>query len=83
MSFMSANLTGAPVFEHDTRAELVRQHYDSTHPGDTFDDLKRRARFDKHDKGLLREWLALAAEREMQSPVTHQLDTLFSRLERL
>ena len=30
-----------------------------THPGDTFDDLRRRARFEKHSEELLRDWLAM------------------------
>jgi hypothetical protein len=51
----------------ESRAErleaLVRADYERSHPGDTFDDLKRRARFTKEDKGLLRDWMALAAAR--------------------
>lgn len=83
MSFMSISLTGVPVFERDERAEQVHAAYDKAHPGDTFNHLRRRAQFDKHDNGLLREWLALAAEREMQSPVAQQLDILLGRLERI
>lgn len=41
---------------------LIRQHYDRCHPDDTFEDLKRRARFSKEDKGVLRDWMALAIE---------------------
>lgn len=41
----------------------IRQHYDRCHPDDTFEDLKRRARFSKEDKGVLRDWMALAIER--------------------
>jgi hypothetical protein len=40
---------------------LVRNRYEQLHPDDTFDDLKRRARFSKDDKGLLRDWLAVTA----------------------
>lgn len=43
---------------------LVRDDYERFHPEDTFDDLKRRARFSKEDKGVLRDWLALAERRE-------------------
>jgi hypothetical protein len=32
-------------------------------PDDSFDALKRRARFDKKDNGLLRDWFAVAAHR--------------------
>jgi hypothetical protein len=42
---------------------LIRADYERCHPDDTFEDLKRRARFTKEDKGFLRDWMALAAER--------------------
>lgn len=42
---------------------LVRDEYDRLHPDDTFDDLKRRARFSKEDQGILRDWMAIAAQR--------------------
>lgn len=43
---------------------LVRADYERCHPEDSFDDLKRRARFTKEDKGLLRDWLVVAERRE-------------------
>ncbi len=42
---------------------LVRADYDRSHPGDTFDDMKRRMPFSREDKGLYRDWMALAAAR--------------------
>jgi len=39
----------------------VRAEYERCHPRESFDDLKRRARFSKEDKGLLRQWLEAAA----------------------
>ncbi len=42
---------------------LVRTDYEKCHPGETFEDLKHRARFSKEDKGLLRDWMTLAAMR--------------------
>jgi hypothetical protein len=42
---------------------LIREDYGRCHPGDTLDDLKRRAAFSKEDKGLLRDWMAIAAAR--------------------
>jgi hypothetical protein len=45
---------------------LIRQDYERCHPDDTFDDLKRRTRFSKEDRGLLRDWMALATERTSQ-----------------
>lgn len=40
---------------------LIRRDYERCHPGDTLDDLKRRAAFSKEDRGLLRDWMAIAA----------------------
>lgn len=45
---------------------LIRADYERCHPEDTFDDLKRRARFSKEDKGLLRDWMGVAAQRERE-----------------
>ena len=42
---------------------LIRSDYERCHPEETLEDLKRRARFAKEDKGLLRDWMALAARR--------------------
>ncbi len=39
---------------------LIRSEYARCHPNDTWEDLKRRARFSKEDKGLLRDWITLA-----------------------
>lgn len=44
---------------------LIRDDFARCHPGDTFDDLKRRASFSKEDRGLLRDWMAVAARRAM------------------
>jgi 23S rRNA C2498 (ribose-2'-O)-methylase RlmM len=42
---------------------LIHADFAACHPGETLDDVKRRARFSKEDKGLLREWMAVAAAR--------------------
>jgi hypothetical protein len=42
---------------------LIRDEFAACHPGETLDDIKRRAPFSKEDKGLLREWMAVAASR--------------------
>jgi hypothetical protein len=42
---------------------LIREDFDRCHPGETLDDVKRRASFSKEDKGLLCDWMALAAIR--------------------
>ncbi len=42
---------------------LIREDYERSHPGETLDDMKRRSAFSKKDKGLLRDWMALAVMR--------------------
>ncbi|MGY3036162.1 hypothetical protein ACVIIV_005332 [Bradyrhizobium sp. USDA 4354] len=42
---------------------LIKEDFERCHPDDTFEDLKRRASFSKEDKGLLRDWMAVAAAR--------------------
>jgi hypothetical protein len=42
---------------------LVRDDYDRCHSGETFDDMKRRMSFSKEDRGLYRDWLAVAGAR--------------------
>lgn len=47
--------------------DLIRHDYERCHPGDTLDWLKHRARFSKDDQGLLRDWMAIAAQRAAKS----------------
>ena len=42
---------------------LIREDFERCHPGEALDDVKRRASFSKEDKGLLRDWMAVAATR--------------------
>lgn len=42
---------------------LIREDFERCHPGETLDDVKRRASFSKEDRGLLRDWMAVAAIR--------------------
>lgn len=42
---------------------LIREDFERCHPGETLEDIKRRASFSKEDKGLLRDWMAVAAMR--------------------
>lgn len=42
---------------------LIREDYERCHPGEMLEDLKRRASFSKEDRGLLRDWMAVAAAR--------------------
>ena len=51
------------------RASLIRADYEACHPDETFADLLYRARFSKEDKGLLRNWMVVAARRAAAKPV--------------
>ncbi len=42
---------------------LIREDYERCHPGKMLEDIKRRSRFSKEDKGLLRDWMELAGIR--------------------
>lgn len=53
----------ADAAERARLESLVRAEYDSSHPGETFDDMKRRMSFSREDQGLYRDWIALAAAR--------------------
>ena len=70
---MSANGVRQPILPDDPHRRLsyeslIRADYERCRPDDSFEDLKRRARFSKEDQGLLRDWMAIAAEwaREQQ-----------------
>jgi hypothetical protein len=57
---------GLPATSEEERAyleTLIREDFERCHPGETLEDLKRRASFSKEDKGLLRDWMAVAARR--------------------
>jgi hypothetical protein len=41
---------------------LIRDEYQRCNPGDSLDALKHRAAFSKEAQGLLRDWMAVAAE---------------------
>ena len=43
--------------------QLIREDFARCHPGETLEDIKRRAAFSKEDMGLLRDWMAIAAIR--------------------
>lgn len=42
---------------------LIRADYERCHPGEALEDIKSRSAFSKEDKGLLRDWMAVAAVR--------------------
>ncbi len=49
---------------------LIREDFARCHPGETLEDLRRRAAFSKEDKGLLRDWMAVAAGRVARHQAT-------------
>jgi hypothetical protein len=57
------DLGGADQEDAEYLESLIRQDFERCHPGDTLDDLKRRAVFSREDRGLLRDWMAIAARR--------------------
>lgn len=42
---------------------LVRADYDRCRVGETFDDMKWRMAFSREDRGLYRDWMAIAVAR--------------------
>jgi hypothetical protein len=48
--------------------ESIRDDFTRCHPDMTLDDLRRRAAFSKEDRGLLRDWMAIAARQATLSP---------------
>ncbi len=50
---------------------LIRLDYERCHPGEALEDMKLRSAFSKEDKGLLRDWMAVAAVR---AAAEHQMD---------
>lgn len=57
------HLDSARASDRTYLESLIREDFERCHPGETLDDLKRRASFSKEDKGLLRDWMAVAAAR--------------------
>jgi hypothetical protein len=47
---------------------LISEDFERCHPGETLEDLKRRASFSGEDRGLLRDWMAVATRRAAAHP---------------
>lgn len=45
---------------------LIRDDFERCHPEDSWADIKRRSVFSKQDRGLLRDWMAIAVVRAAQ-----------------
>jgi hypothetical protein len=58
-----SDLGGGAQDETEYLESLIRQDFERCHPGETLEDLKRRASFSREDRGLLRDWMAIAARR--------------------
>jgi hypothetical protein len=54
--------------------QFIRADFARCHPGETLEDIERRASFSKEDKGLLRDWMAIAAIRA----ATDRIETAFA-----
>ncbi|WP_292572476.1 hypothetical protein [Mesorhizobium sp.] len=54
---------------------LIRADYERCHPGGTLETLQRRARFSKEDRGLLRDWMAVAVRRAKAKGARRRLST--------
>lgn len=67
-----------PASEEElTRLEsMIREDFERCHPGDTLDDLKRRASFSREDRGLLRDWMAVAARRAAADRTDHSANAM-------
>lgn len=50
-------------------SDLVIDEYERAHPGDTWAALERRAGFNRQDRKLMQDWLALAAKRERAAKI--------------
>jgi len=57
------HLDSAGAWDRIYLESLIREDFERCHPGETLDDLKRRASFSREDRGLLRDWMALATAR--------------------
>jgi hypothetical protein len=48
---------------------LIGGDFARCHPGETLEDIRRRAAFSKEDRGLLRDWVAVAAAHKIYRAV--------------
>ncbi|SFQ28686.1 hypothetical protein SAMN05216330_12344 [Bradyrhizobium sp. Ghvi] len=62
-----ANLSHPSEEQLATLESLIRDDYERCHPGETLDDLKQRASFSREDRGLLRDWMTVAAMRQQSA----------------
>ncbi len=53
----------ADAAERALLESLIRADYDRCHPGEDFDDMKRRISYSREDRGLYRDWMTIAAAR--------------------
>jgi len=57
------HLDSAGGWDRTYLESLIRGDFERCHPGETLEDLKRRASFSRQDRGLLRDWMTVAAGR--------------------
>lgn len=63
MSGVATRIGPADEREWAYHESLIRDDYERCHPDDTLQELKHRTRFSKEDKGLLHDWMTVAAQR--------------------
>ncbi|MGY8669166.1 hypothetical protein Q3C01_43390 [Bradyrhizobium sp. UFLA05-109] len=73
----SAHYNQRPASEEERNylESLIREDFERCHPGETLEDFKRRASFSKEDRGLLRDWMAIAARRAAADQVKRLTST--------
>jgi hypothetical protein len=56
-TYSHQHLDPAGAWDQTYLESLIREDFERCHPGETLDDLKRRASFSREDRGLLRDWM--------------------------
>ncbi|MBR1169665.1 hypothetical protein [Bradyrhizobium liaoningense] len=62
-TYSHQHLDPAGAWDRTYLESLIREDFEQCHPGETLEDLKWRGSFSREDRGLLRDWMALAAAR--------------------
>ncbi|WP_342739713.1 hypothetical protein [Bradyrhizobium sp. B117] len=62
-TYSHQHLDSAGAWDRTYLESLIREDFERCHPGETLEDLKRRASFSREDRGLLRDWMLVAGAR--------------------
>lgn len=63
LSNILLQISPANAAEREYLESLIRADYERCHPGETLEDMKRRAPYSQDDQGRLRDWMVVAAAR--------------------